>query len=216
MPASKASVRPDAPPADVRDRIVASALRHFAAKGYAGASLREIAEAARTTKPMIYYYFKHKEGLYTDTLSALLQQFAEAIDRATPRDGTPETQLRAFCDAYLRYFQTQEPHVAFVVREVFGLGADVVGEFGRILDERVNSRLRRILEEGIARGEFACDDVESATVAITGILTMFILRRIFGGVELDSTAAVSQVMDFYVAGMRARAHRGPPALSTRK
>ena len=39
---------------DVRERIVTSALRCFAEKGYAGTSLREIAEAARTTKPMIY------------------------------------------------------------------------------------------------------------------------------------------------------------------
>lgn len=210
MPASRRSVRPDAPPEDVRDRIVASALRHFAAKGYAGASLREIAEEARTTKPMIYYYFEHKKGLYTDTLSDLLQQFAEAIDRAIPQSGSPETQLRDFCEAYLRYFQNQEPHSAFVVREIFGLGADIVGEFGRILDERVNSRLKRILQEGSDRGDFRCADVESASVAITGILTMFILRRIFGGVQLDREAAVSQVMDCYVAGLRART---PAAIS---
>lgn len=215
MPASRMGVRPDAPPEDVRDRIVASALYHFAEKGYAGASLREIAEAARTTKPMIYYYFDSKAGLYTSTLGDLLAQFASAIDSAVAPAESCDSKLRRFCEAYLGYFQSQEPHLAFVVREVFGLGADIVGEFGRILDERVNSHLKLILQEGADRGEFDCPDPESATIAITGILTMFILRRIFGGSRLEARAAVDQVVDYYVAGMRARAGRRPAVLPQR-
>jgi TetR/AcrR family transcriptional regulator len=202
MPAPESSVHEDTPLEDVRVRIVASALRYFAEKGYAGTSLREIAEAARTTKPMIYYYFKSKEGLYISTLSDILQQFADAIDRATRPDDSPVEKLRSFCDTYLRYFQSQEPHVAFVVREVFGLGADIMSEFGRTLEERIRSRLRRILEEGAGQGVFRGDDIENATIAIMGILIMFILRRVFRNVELDREAAVAQVMDYYVGGLR--------------
>ena len=207
MPATIAT-RPEAPLEDVRDRIVSSALRCFAEKGYAGASLREIAEAARTTKPMIYYYFNSKEGLYISTLGDLLQQFAEAIDRATSPEDGPVEKLRSFCDAYLRYFQSQEPHAAFVVREVFGLGADIMNEFGRNLDERIRSRLTRVLDEGVQHGIFRGDDIESCTIAVMGILNMFILRRIFGGVELDREAAVGQVMEYYVGGLRVPTARG--------
>ena len=203
MPVSLSGARADAPVEDVRERIVGSALRFFAEKGYAATSLREIAEAARTTKPMIYYYFNSKEGLYISTLGDLLQQFAESIDQATrPEDG-PVEKLRSFADTYLRYFESQEPHAAFVVREVFGLGADIMSEFGRNLDERIRSRLTRVLEEGVQQGIFRGDDIESCTIAIMGILNMFILRRIFGGVELDRPAAVGQVMEYYVGGLRA-------------
>lgn len=195
------------PVEDVRDRIVTSALRYFAEKGYAGTSLREIAEAARTTKPMIYYYFKSKEGLYISTLGDLLQQFADAIDQATHPDDDPCEKLREFADAYLRYFQSQEPHAAFVVREVFGLGADIMNEFGRNLDERIRSRLTRVLEEGVRQGIFRGGDIDACTIGIMGILNMFILRRIFGGVELDREAAVAQVTDYYVEGLRVREGR---------
>jgi TetR/AcrR family transcriptional regulator len=209
MTAPASSARPDAPPEDVRERIVGSALRCFAEKGYAGTSLREIAEAARTTKPMIYYYFKSKEGLYISTLGDLLQQFADSIDRATSPEDTPVEKLRSFCDTYLRYFQSQEPHIAFVVREVFGLGVDIMNEFGRSLDERIRSRLKRILEEGTHQGIFRGEDVENSTIAIMGILTMFILRRIFGNnVELDRAAAVAQVMEYYVGGLRVSSVNG--------
>ncbi len=202
MPGSSSRPREEAPVEDVRDRIVASALRCFAEKGYAGTSLREIAEAARTTKPMIYYYFTNKEGLYISTLGSLLQEFADAIDQATHADDPPVEKLRSFCDAYLRYFESQEPHIAFVVREVFGLGVNIMHEFGRRLDERIHSRLKRILEEGVDQGCFRAGDVDACTIAIMGILIMFILRRVFRGVELDRDAAVAQVIEYYIAGLR--------------
>ena len=189
---------------EVRERIVASALRLFTEKGYAGTSLREIAEAARTTKPMIYYYFNSKEGLYASTLGDMLQAFADAIDRVTHPGDDPCGKLRGFADAYLRYFQSREPYTAFVVREVFGLGADIMNEFGRNLEERIRARLKRIVEEGMQDGVFRPCDVETCTIAIMGILNMFILRRVFGNVPIDREAAVSQVMDFYVQGLLRR------------
>ncbi len=190
--------------ADVRARIVRSALDLFAAKGYAATSLREIAEAARTTKPMIYYYFRSKEGLYLSTLGDRLQAFADAIDRATRADATPVEKLRAFADAYLRYFQSQEPHIAFVVREVFGLGADITAQFGCYLEDRVFSRLKLILQEGVQAGAFRECDIDACSVAVMGILNMFILRRVFGGAPLDREAAVGQV-ECYLEGLRRRA-----------
>lgn len=198
---------PSAPGAElmeVRERIVASALRYFSEKGYAATSLREIAEAARTTKPMIYYYFKSKEGLYVSTLGDLLQPFADAIDYATHYGNDPHEKLRAFADAYLSYFQSQEPHIAFVVREIFGLGENIMEEFGRNLEDRIRSRLKRVLQEGIDQGVFRHGDVEMCSIAVMGILNMFILNRVFGDVPINREAAVSQVVDYYVDGIRAR------------
>ena len=201
---STAPAQPVTESLDVRDRIVAAALRLFAEKGYAGTSLREIAEAARTTKPMIYYYFQSKEGLYISTLGDLLQAFAAAIDRATHPGNDPCEKLRSFADAYIGYFQLHEPHIAFVVREVFGLGADIMDEFGKNLEERMRTRLTRIVAEGIEQGVFRSCDLNTCSIAILGILNMFILRRVFGDAPLDREAAVAQVVDFYVDGLRRR------------
>ena len=212
MPRSSSRPREGPPVEDVRDRIVASALRCFAEKGYAGTSLREIAEAARTTKPMIYYYFKSKEGLYISTLGDRLQQLADSIDRATNPGDDPVEKVRTFCEAYLRYFESQEPHSAFVVREVFGLGADIMSEFGRSLDERIQSRLARVLEEGVRAGIFRTGDIDACAIGIMGILNMFILRCIFCRQPLERAAAVAQVMDYYVPGLRVPSGRDVAAV----
>ena len=46
----------------------------FAASGYAGARVDEIAARTRTTKRMIYYYFGSKEGLYLAVLERVYAQ----------------------------------------------------------------------------------------------------------------------------------------------
>jgi AcrR family transcriptional regulator len=194
----------EAPEGEVRRRIEESALRLFAEKGYAATSLREIAQAARTTKPMIYYYFGSKEGLFATTLGERLQALADAIDRESRPTDQPTDRLRAFADAYLRFFQSQEPHIALVLREVFGLGADIMAEFGRTLDRRITARLRDVIGEGVQAGIFRPADVEACAVAVMGILNMFILRRVFNDVPIDREAAVKQVIDCYIGGLLAR------------
>ena len=54
---------------DARGRLVAAALRLFAEKGYAGASTREICEAAGANVSAIRYYFGGKAGLYRSTFA---------------------------------------------------------------------------------------------------------------------------------------------------
>jgi AcrR family transcriptional regulator len=52
----------------VRQNIIDAARALFAEKGYSGAKVEEIVVRARTTKPMIYYYFGSKERLFAAVL----------------------------------------------------------------------------------------------------------------------------------------------------
>ena len=47
-----------------RERLLETATELFAEKGYAATSVREIVERAGVSKPVLYYYFKSKEGLF--------------------------------------------------------------------------------------------------------------------------------------------------------
>ena len=62
---NKDGAKPRSPDAErTRLDIIAAARAEFVDKGLSGASVNEIAARTRTTKPMIYYYFGSKEGLY--------------------------------------------------------------------------------------------------------------------------------------------------------
>ncbi|WP_322795752.1 TetR/AcrR family transcriptional regulator [Tepidiforma sp.] len=186
--------------ADVRDRIFASALRHFSQKGFAATSLREISEDAGTTKPMIYYYFGSKEGLYAGIVRQILEEMAEAIRAQLPAEAPVGEQVLAYCERYLDYFLQQEEIIALVLREVFGLGGVPMAEFSQALGERVRLPLDEILARGMETGELRLDSVPVCATAITGILNMFILAHVFGGAEIDRNAPLQQVR-YYLAGL---------------
>jgi TetR/AcrR family transcriptional regulator len=188
--------------AEVRDRIFASALRHFSHKGFAATSLREISEDAQTTKPMIYYYFGSKEGLYAGIVREILEEMAESIRTRLPGEAPVREQILAFCERYLDHFMQQEEIIALVLREVFGLGGVPMAEFSQALGERVRHPLDEILARGMETGILRRDSINVCATAITGILNMFILAHVFGGAPIEKESPLRQVA-YYVDGLEA-------------
>jgi AcrR family transcriptional regulator len=76
---------------DTRQQILQAALRRFAHSGYAGASVQHIVDEAKVTKPMLYYHFGSKEGLYSALIEwaadERLRRSREAADRGTTLAG---------------------------------------------------------------------------------------------------------------------------------
>ncbi len=71
-------------PARTQERILAAALNEFATHGFAGARVDRIARRAAINKRMLYHYFGHKEGLFSEVLRRKMAErsrwFAAAPD----------------------------------------------------------------------------------------------------------------------------------------
>lgn len=59
--------------ADTRQRLLMSAIRVFAEKGFQGAGIREISQKAQANSALVQYYFGNKEGLYRAALGFLFE-----------------------------------------------------------------------------------------------------------------------------------------------
>lgn len=87
---------------NVRDEILDAAEIEFANLGYAGTSLRNVADAAQVTQALINYYFGSKYGLFEEVFLRRGRQIAEdRVQRMDDlrRSGTPpsvENIVRAF------------------------------------------------------------------------------------------------------------------------
>jgi AcrR family transcriptional regulator len=75
----------------------------FAERGFARASMDELARRAGVTKPVIYELFGSKEGLFEACLEGLALRLAESIADAARSEGDPEGRLRAGGLAFLRF-----------------------------------------------------------------------------------------------------------------
>lgn len=67
---------------DNRQKILDSALKLFAKKGYDAVSTMEIVNDAGITKPTMYYYFGSKEGLLEDILRCHYERFLKDLEKA--------------------------------------------------------------------------------------------------------------------------------------
>jgi AcrR family transcriptional regulator len=61
-------------PERTRERILASALREFSDKGFAGARVDRIARRARVNKRMLYHYFGNKASLFHEILTRKVRE----------------------------------------------------------------------------------------------------------------------------------------------
>lgn len=76
-------------------KIMAAAIDVFAAKGFQGTTVQEIAEKAGLPKANVLYYFKSKEGIYEAVLSDILTIWNSSFDDATVEDD-PATVLAGY------------------------------------------------------------------------------------------------------------------------
>ena len=119
----------------------------FAERGFAKASMEELARRAGVTKPVIYELFGSKEGLFEACLEGLAMRLAESIAQAARSEGDSEGRLRAGGLAFLRF--AADNRVAY----------ELLYE-GRFSDAAVRVRRRQaalILE---LMREIAADDVD--------------------------------------------------------
>jgi len=102
---------PEALPQDTRTRLLESAILCFAAKGFDGAGIREIAKGAQANMALVAYHFQGKEGLYLEALREMFFRHPSPVSELPPLppSGTPgarEAALRGMED-YIRAFMSE-------------------------------------------------------------------------------------------------------------
>src|SRR4030042_6844766 len=86
----------------VRKTLLLAGINLFAEKGYAGTSVREIVSLAGVTKPVLYYYFQSKEGLFQAILDWAAEEQEAILEEALQ---SPGTALERIVHLYRRIYQ---------------------------------------------------------------------------------------------------------------
>lgn len=76
-----------------RQRILDAALRHFAENGYAGTSIRDLADELGVTKAAVHYHFAAKDRIVLALMEPMLQQFAEHVEQHAAAGDPPRELL---------------------------------------------------------------------------------------------------------------------------
>jgi TetR/AcrR family transcriptional regulator len=166
MAIGKARVRD---PEGSRAAILEAATRIFASRGFVGASMRDITEASGISKPVIYYHFGSKEGLYAavkQNLAADCDRQSVGIDRADERPADPRAEL-------WRLFETFRDHEALLrICAWSRLEGGSTGEPGEMgLMKALQRRLELAQEQRIIRSDI---DAGNLTIMLVGLVAIWL------------------------------------------
>lgn len=152
-PQGHAPVRRRLPAAERRALILNAALRTFAAHGYDGAAMDEIAAAAGISKAVVYDHVPSKRELYVQLLHAIRDEIERTVEDALRGPGAGgEARVRAAVEAIYAYVQEHPDASRLLMLELQGAN---VSDVGRQLEERLSSGLARTLvsETSLYAGE---------------------------------------------------------------
>ncbi len=91
------------PTPSTKERILDAARTVFMAKGFQGATTREICGLAKVNLASMHYHFQDKENLYLSIIESFMAATALGfpLDEGVTPDSPPEDKLRAFVRAFL-------------------------------------------------------------------------------------------------------------------
>ncbi len=153
-----------------KQRILNTAARLFAEKGYDGARIDEIAREARVNKALIYYYHKSKEAILTELFRTFFKESTAMLLNFVERGGfaeNAEENKRLFEAEYSHYLESNKDLLKILVVESLKGDSKEVPLF-KLVDISGNEQNERIntIEENMKIG-----DKEQQQIYVTEFFT---------------------------------------------
>lgn len=198
-------------PTDTAAKLLDAAVILFAEKGFAGVSIREVAQASSTNSALISYHFGSKEGLYRAVLE---QQFAEVgrmLQSITVQNKSPIERITAFAWAVINLHQTN-PCLLKLLNTELNTPTPCFKEIINLYIGRNYEFLCQAIGEGIACGEIRSDIQPGyAALALAGMINFYFLAKPlelqFLALHSDSDSKYGeQAIQLYLNGIRRNSH----------
>jgi len=150
--------------------VLEAAVRVFHKKGYASASIQDVAEEVGVLKGSLYHYIDSKEDLLARIFEDSAGHFLEMLEEASGLDERPVERLRSFGRSCSFWYLRNIERVAIYATEWKHLTGKRRKEVV-VIRETYESRLAGLIGEVKEAGEAAPDlDVNFATYFIFGAL----------------------------------------------
>ncbi|MFH1033688.1 MAG: TetR/AcrR family transcriptional regulator [Pseudomonadota bacterium] len=152
----------------VRGRLLQAAGELFAQKGYAATTVREIVAAAGVTKPVLYYYFGSKEGLYLELMESTSASLLAVLEEAQIPGASARQRIVRLGELVFLVFLEHILVMKIIHSTFYGppQGAPFVDFMA--LHQHFQNELLNLVREGMAKGEFETGDPQVMTWALLG------------------------------------------------
>ncbi|MGD9344617.1 MAG: TetR/AcrR family transcriptional regulator [Candidatus Aminicenantes bacterium] len=189
----------------------------FAKKGYALATMDEIAEAAQFSKATLYRYFNSKREIFIEIILGAFDEVHKNFIKIKKKDMDSSQKLRGLIRYILGYYQKKKNLSRIFVMEQSAmkkmLKIDVsnqgwhsghhppVPQVFRKKMEGIFDVMLTIVEEGIAAGEFRSMDPKSVCFLLNALLRGFHFKGPLQQKEISLDESTEMIHDFVLRGI---------------
>lgn len=181
--------------------IVAAARQTFLDKGFARASVSEIAAKVGVVEGLVYSYFPTKRDLLNEVMRGMYEPLIRDIDEGFSRLHGLRSRLRFLIWRHLRVY-VEEPSLSRLVLHEVRTGPEYFKSVLHDLHVRYTAFLMRTVREAVASGELPQDtDEEMIRGLVYGGIEHRMWAVLFGRGTVDVEAAADRYADIVLRGI---------------
>lgn len=153
-------------------QIFEAALTCFSRRGYHRTTMDDIAEESDLSKGTLYWYFESKKALFIALFQEMMAYVGDAWDRIVADDNATATEKLTSSLALIRTEMVEMVQFMGIMMEAWALtrhDQDVEGIIRDLYDPYLEM-MHRVIEEGVASGEFHTDKPRALALVV---MTLF-------------------------------------------
>lgn len=147
-----------------REELLRASLTLFAARGYDAVSVRDIAKEAGVSEAALYKHFKGKEDMALYIFSAIIHYYTERLQQIEESADKAVSKLCSIVDTTYNLYREYPAEIRFALLSQYS--------FWDKVDEKHKPHfvIRKILEEGMLKGEIPQQEVYFWITVFSGIM----------------------------------------------
>ncbi len=158
-------------------RLLRSALKLFAEKGYEGTSIREIIEEAGVTRPVLYYYFQNKEDLFRKLVESIVQELIDKMIFIKQNYSDTIGKLKAIIRTTFEMAEKDIQSVRLILHVYFAPIRSAPPVRGSEIGKQRFKIIESIMREGLEKADLSGGIARALTLAFLGIMDMHIMAK---------------------------------------
>jgi AcrR family transcriptional regulator len=191
---------------DKKTRIIESAAKVFAKKGFFGTVIQDIATEAGIGKGTVYQYFKSKDDLFFAVFEWLFNELAGAAEvRVLTLGGSASARLEALSDSLTNAVVELQDYFPLFMEFWAASGAspnrDRFKQFFQQSYDEFRGLVVNIINDGVERGEYRTDlDPKSIAAVLVGSWDGLLLQTWFED-SFDPVETARNFMTVLIRGL---------------
>jgi len=178
-----------------RQQILDVALKLFAHKGYAAATVREIVDTVGITAPSLYYYFGNKEGLYMELMQTHCARIDQALESHMHTSSSARERLKDLVDKIFLHVANDRDFFRLMFTVYYGPSQGAPYCDFLSYHAKFHAAIKKIIEEGIACGEFKPGNSGYMTWVIRGVVQLAMEEQIKGDRKIIERQTLQKILD---------------------